>query len=101
MAASSSGVKGPEMLSRSDVGTIHRSDSCLLTSLVESHDPLSCVPCSSRVVKNGVAEGVSRPVSSGVGAGGALVTPKVLICRKPGQNPRKFAQRCFDTLKCN
>ena len=41
---SSSGLKGPEVLSPSGVGIFHRSDRCLLTSLVDSR---SLVPRST------------------------------------------------------
>jgi len=33
------------------------------------------------------------------GAGGARASPKVLICQKSGQNPRKFGHRHFGTFK--
>ena len=37
----------------------------------------------------------------GVCAEDASAPPKVLICRKSGQNPSKFGRRCFDTSKCD
>ena len=45
--ASSSGLKGSEMLWPSGVGIFHRSDSCLLTSLVDLRSPVLCVPFST------------------------------------------------------
>ena len=42
--ASSSGLKGSEMLWPSGVGIIHRSDSCWLTSLVGSRPPVLSAP---------------------------------------------------------
>ena len=50
MAASSSSLKGPEILSSSGVRTFHSSDSCLLTSLGEpSGFAAPVLPRSSRV----------------------------------------------------
>jgi len=43
-AASSSGLKGSEMLWLSGVGSFHRSDSSLWTSLVDSRFPVLCAP---------------------------------------------------------
>jgi len=43
-AASSSGLKGSEILWPSGVGIFHRSDSSLLTSLVDSWSPVLCAP---------------------------------------------------------
>jgi len=43
-AANSSGLKGSEILWLSGVGIIHRSDSSLLTSLVDSRSPVLCAP---------------------------------------------------------
>ena len=43
-AASSSGLKGPEILFPSGVRTFHRSDSCLLTNLVDSWFPVLSAP---------------------------------------------------------
>jgi len=45
MLASSSGVRGPETLSPSDVGsaTFHRSDTCLLMNIVNSCSSILCV----------------------------------------------------------
>jgi len=49
-AASSSGLKGSEILWHSGVGIFHRSDSCLLTSLVNLWSQ-SCVPHSLQVAR--------------------------------------------------
>ena len=43
-AVSSSGLKGSEILCPSGVGIFHRSDSCLLMSLVDSYSPDLCAP---------------------------------------------------------
>ena len=43
-AVSSSGLKGPEIPFPLAVGTFHRSDSCLLTSLVDSRLPALSAP---------------------------------------------------------
>ena len=43
-AASSSSLKGSEILWPSGVGIFHRSDSCLLTRLVDSRSPVLCAP---------------------------------------------------------
>jgi len=43
-ATSSSGLKGSEILWPSGVGIFHRSDICLLTSLVGSRPPVLCAP---------------------------------------------------------
>ena len=43
-AASSSGLKGSEVLWPSGVGIFHRSDSCLLTNLVDSLSLVLCAP---------------------------------------------------------
>jgi len=44
VAASSSVMKGPEILFPSGIGTFHRSDSCLLMSLVNSQFLVLCTP---------------------------------------------------------
>ena len=49
-AASSSSLKGSEILWPSGVGIFHRSDSSLLTSLVDLRSPVLCA-CSSWVVR--------------------------------------------------
>jgi len=43
-AASTSGLKGPELLFPSGVGIFHRSYSCLLMRLVDSQLPVLCAP---------------------------------------------------------
>jgi len=42
--SSSSGLMDSEILSPSGVGIFHRSDSCLLTSLVDLQSPVLCAP---------------------------------------------------------
>jgi len=67
-AASPSGLKGSEILHHLGVGTFHLSNSCLLTSLVNSRLPVY-VPVLHELRGDGVcrdgaqARGVSRPAS--------------------------------------
>jgi len=44
VAASSFGLMSSEVLFPSGVGIFHRSDSCMLTSLVDSRHPVLCSP---------------------------------------------------------
>ena len=68
-AANSSGLRGSEILRPSGVGIFHRSDSCLLTSLVGSRSLVLCVPFFTSCKGDGVfrvranAGRVSRPAS--------------------------------------
>jgi len=69
VAASSSGMKGPEMLFPSGDGTFHRSDSSLLICLLDSRLPVLCssffTSCEAmEFAEMGHKRGVTRPAST-------------------------------------